>query len=62
MLIKLTKHIELLKTELRAVKFLQKKELQQITIVVIIVGIISSIGFSFLDLSLNFLVQKLLVG
>jgi preprotein translocase subunit SecE len=62
MLAKLTKHIELLKNELRAVKFLQKKELQQITIVVIIIGAIAAIGFSFLDLSLSLVVQKFLVG
>jgi len=60
MLIKLTKHIEVLKNELKAIKFLQKKELQQITIVVIIIGIFAAIGFSLLDVSLSFLVQKFL--
>ena len=60
MLIKLTKHIEILKNEIKTIKFLQKRELQQITLVVIVIGIISAIGFSFLDLSLSFLVQKIL--
>lgn len=60
MLIKLTKHIEILKNELKAIKFLQKRELQQITIVVIIIGTLSAIGFSMLDVSLSFLVQKFL--
>jgi|GEM_PF-5253533 len=60
MLVKLTKHIEILKSELKSIKFLQKKELQQITIVVIVIGIFAAIGFSFLDVSLSFLVQKFL--
>lgn len=58
----LTKHIEILKSELKAIKFLQKRELQQITIVVLIIGVISSIGFSLLDLSLSFAVHKFLMG
>jgi preprotein translocase subunit SecE len=58
----LTKHIEILKHELKTIKFLAKKELQQITIVVIIIGIISAIVFSILDISLSFAVQKLLIG
>jgi len=58
----LTKHIEILKNEFKSIKFLQKRELQQITIVVIVIGIISSIGFSLLDISLNFAIQKFLIG
>ena len=60
MLVKLTKHIEILKSEFKAIKFLQKRDLQQITIVVIVIGVIAAIGFSLLDVSLSFLVQKFL--
>ena len=57
----LTHKIEILKSEFRAIKFLKKRELQQITITVIIIGVISALGFSALDVLMNFLVQKLLM-
>ncbi len=56
----ITRVIENLKSEFKNIKFLQKKELQQITIAVVIAGFFASIGFSLLDLVLSFTIHKFL--
>ncbi|MFT4967776.1 MAG: preprotein translocase SecE subunit [Candidatus Deianiraeaceae bacterium] len=56
----ITRAIENLKNEFHNIKFLNKRELQQITIAVIISGMFAAIGFSLLDLLLNFIIQKFL--
>lgn len=56
----ITRVIENLKSEFKNIKFLQKKELQQITIAVVIAGFFASIGFSLLDLALSFAIHKFL--
>lgn len=56
----ITNLLENLKFEWKNIKFLDRRELQQITVIVLIIGLCSSLGFSLLDLLLNFLIHKFL--
>jgi hypothetical protein len=56
----LTTIIENLKFEWKNIKFLERRELQQMAIIVLIIGLFSAIGFSVLDLILNYIIHKIL--
>ena len=56
----LTRTVENIKSEFKTIKFLEKKQLQQITIAVLIAGLISVLCFSRIDILLNFVIQKVL--
>ena len=56
----LTGLLENLKFEWKNIKFLERRELQQITVIVLVIGVFSSLGFSLLDLFINFLIHKFL--
>ncbi|MDA0617543.1 MAG: preprotein translocase subunit SecE [Proteobacteria bacterium] len=56
----LTRTVENIKSEFKTIKFLEKKQLQQITIAVLIAGLISALCFSGIDILLNFVIQKVL--
>lgn len=56
----LTTILEHLKNEWKNIKFLERRELQQISIVVLIIGLFSAIGFSLLDLFLNYIIHALI--
>lgn len=55
-----TRNIENVKNEFKTIKFLEKKQLQQITIAVLIAGLVSALSFAGVDILLNFVIQKIL--
>lgn len=56
----ITRNIESIKNELKNIKFLSKKEVQQITIAVVIAGFVSAVVFSLSDIFLNYIIHLFL--
>lgn len=53
----ITRTIENLKSEFKNIKFLNRKEVQQVTIAVVISGFFAAIGFSVIDITLNYAIH-----